>query len=221
MTAVSAQGDLVEAIRADLLAGRFSPGQRLVEGDLADEYGVPRAAVRTALMTLSVEGLVDRQPHRGASVRELTIAEGIEIARIRSELESLCARRAATVATAMERAELLGIVEAMRIATEHGRHADYLELSVGFHERIAVVSRHETARRFLREIRNHRLERHFPDAFGNGTTRDSSEQHAAIGRAIAAGDADAADAAMREHVGHLAEILERHAGGVADAVLQQ
>lgn len=221
MTAVTAQGDLVDAIRADLLAGRFAPGQRLVEGDLADDYGVPRAAVRMALMTLSVEGLVDRQPHRGASVRELTIAEGIEIARIRGELEGLCARHAAIAAAPRERAELLGFVEAMRIATEHGRHADYLELSAGFHERIAEVSRHDTARRFLREIRNHRLERHFPDIFGGGTSRDSSEQHAAIGRAIAAGDADAAELAMREHVGHLAEILERHAARRDVAVLQQ
>jgi len=211
MTAATSLDELVGAIRADVLSGRFVPGQRLVEADLAEQYAVPRAAVRTALMTLWKEGLVDRRPHRGASVRELSIEEGIEIARIRQELEALCARHAAMRATLREQAELLGYAEAMRLATEQGRGEDYRELSVGFHERVAEISRHGTAARALREIRYHRLERHFPEAFATGTTRDSSEDHLAVARAIAEGDPALAERAMREHVGHLVDILLRHA----------
>lgn len=218
MNAAPVQARLVDAIRADLLGAAFAPGDRLVEIDLAARYDAPRAAVRTALITLAAEGLVERQPHRGASVRALRIDEGIEIAEIRRELEALCSRHAAEVSTATERAELLGLVEAMRFATEKGATADYRELSVRFHERIADVADHETARKFLREIRNHNLANHFPAAFASDSTGDSFEQHVAIARAIAAGDADAAGELMREHVSQVVRLLESFAAGQQEPV---
>lgn len=211
MNAAIAMTRLVDAIRADLLSAHFAPGDRLVEIDLAARYDVPRAAVRTALVTLATEGLVDRQPNRGASVRVLSVDEGIEIAEIRRELETLCSRHAAMAATTTERGELLGLVEAMRLATQHQQLAEYRELSVRFHERVADVADHATARRFLREIRNHRLNLHFPEAFDAAPPLDSLEQHAAIARAIAAGDADAAGTLMRAHVSHVVAILDAHA----------
>jgi len=211
MNAAPAQARLLDAIRGDLLSSHFAPGDRLVEIDLAARYGAPRAAVRTALITLSAEGLVERQPHRGASVRALTIDEGVEIAEIRRELEALCSHHAAEVSTATERAELLGLVEAMRFATEKNAITDYRELSVRFHERIADIADHETARKFLREIRNHNLAIHFPAAFDSDSTGDSFEQHVAIARAIASGDAEAAGDLMREHVTQVVRLLEEYA----------
>lgn len=211
MNSALAQGRLVDAIRDDLLSAHFAPGDRLVEIDLAERYAVPRAAVRTALVTLVAEGLVERQPHRGASVRALTIEEAIEIAEIRRELEALCAQHAAETSTPLESGELLGLVEAMRIATERSLTAEYRELSVRFHERLADVADVGVARRFLREIRNHRLAAHFPAAFETGTTENSLEQHTAIARAVAAGDAVAAERLMREHVGTVVALLEAHA----------
>lgn len=211
MNAPSALTRLVDAIRDDLVSGQYSPGERLVESELALRYDAPRAAVRTALISLSAEGLVERQPHRGASVRALTIDEGIEIAEIRRELEALCSRHAAEVSTPLERGELLGLVEAMRLATAQGLTDEYRELSVRFHERVADVADHDTARKFLREIRNHRLNAHFPGAFDGSGTGDSLEQHEAIARAIAAGDADAAGDLMRDHVTQVVRLLEAHA----------
>jgi len=208
MDAAPAQARLVDAIREGLLVGDHPPGERLVEIDLAARYASPRAAVRTALVTLAAEGLVERQPNRGASVRVLTIEEGIEIAEIRRELEALCARHAAVGSSPTERGELIGLVEAMRLATAQGLTNDYRELSVRFHERIADIAHHRTARKFLREIRNHRLNAHFPAAFGGDSTDNSLEQHSRIARAIADGDAAAADEHMRAHVSQVVHLLE-------------
>jgi DNA-binding GntR family transcriptional regulator len=205
------QAELVGEIRRDLLAAHYSPSERLVETDLAARYKAPRAAVRMALMTLASEGLVERLPHKGAVVRSFTIEEGIEVAETRRELEALCARHAAGAATTMERGELLGIVEAMRIATERREVQNYQELSIRFHERIAEVAADQTARRFLMEIRNHRLNLHFPDAFAEEKgTRDSFAEHEAIGRAIAAGDEDGAEEAMRTHASSVVHLLEAY-----------
>jgi DNA-binding GntR family transcriptional regulator len=219
MNSALAQGRLVDAIRDDLLAAHFAPGDRLVEIDLAERYTVPRAAVRTALVTLVAEGLVERQPHRGASVRALTIDEAIEIAEIRRELEALCAQHAAEGSSALERGELLGLVEAMRMATEGSRTSEYRELSVRFHERLADIADVGVARRFLREIRNHRLASHFPEAFEAGTTENSLEQHTAIARAVAAGDAETAERLMRDHVGTVVGLLEAHARAIGAAAI--
>jgi DNA-binding GntR family transcriptional regulator len=211
MNSALAQGRLVDTIRHDLMTAHFAPGDRLVEVDLAERYEVPRAAVRTALVTLAAEGLVDRQPNRGASVRALTIDEAIEIAEIRRELEALCAQHAARVSSTSERGELLGLVEAMRLATESSLTAEYRELSVRFHERLADVADQAIARRFLREIRNHRLAAHFPAAFEAGTTVNSLDQHTAIARAVA----ETAERLMREHVGTVVGLLESHARDLA------
>ncbi len=205
---------VVDAIRADVLAAVHPPNTRLVELDLAERYGVPRAAVRSALIVLTAEGLVERQPNRGATVRALAIDEGIEIAELRRELEALCASHAAQASSPAERGELLGLVEAMRIATDEGQLGDYRELSGRFHERVAQLSGQETARRLLTEVRNHRLDVHFPEAYASPTTGDSLAQHAEIARAIAAADPEAAHAAMRAHITRVVDLLSEYAATV-------
>ena len=70
-----------------------------------------RASVRSALVELATEGLVDRAANRGATVRRITIAEAIQITEARAALESLIARHAARHATAADCAELDGIVD--------------------------------------------------------------------------------------------------------------
>jgi DNA-binding GntR family transcriptional regulator len=71
-------------------------GQRLVEADLAEQYGVVRSGVRAALLDLSAEGLVERIPQRGSRVRTLSLEEAIEVTEARMVLESLCAAKGRT-----------------------------------------------------------------------------------------------------------------------------
>jgi DNA-binding GntR family transcriptional regulator len=211
------QGTLtvLEEIRTDVLNGVFSPREHLVEADLADRYAAPRAAVREALIALTAEGLIDRRPHRGARVRSLSIEEAIEIAETRVELEALCARHAATAATAEERAGLLARIGTMRLSVAAADHAAYREASIALHEAIAAAARQATARRLLGEIRNHNLHRHFPQAFPQGGTGASLPDHEDIVIAIVAGDPAAAEQAMRSHVARVAGFLHAHRGRLA------
>ena len=75
--------------------GEFAPHQRLIEADLSERYDASRAAVRTALLNLTSEGLVERVPNRGARVRAISVDEAVEIVEVRIGLETLCARKAA------------------------------------------------------------------------------------------------------------------------------
>lgn len=201
---------LADRLRSDLARGEYHPRERLVESELVSRYGFPRATVRGALVQLATEGLVERSPNRGASVRSLSIEEGIELAEVRRELEALCARDAALKATPVERERMQAAIDSMRFASDTGDLHSYRQSSIAFHESIIAVSRHEGARRQLAAIRNHNLQRHFPIAFQSGPVSHSSVDHFEIGEAIISGDGQRASAAMREHLDRIVAMLESY-----------
>src|SRR5579871_4359753 len=86
---------LAEALREAMAAGRYKPGERLIEDRLAEEMGVSRIPVREALRVLSAEGWVDITPRRGATVAALSRAVALEMIEVRATLEGLNARLAA------------------------------------------------------------------------------------------------------------------------------
>ncbi|MBU2693503.1 GntR family transcriptional regulator [Pimelobacter sp. 30-1] len=90
---------LVDRIYVDLLerivSGVLAPGERLREVHLATLLDVSRIPVREALRRLEFDGLVEIRPRRGATVRQLTIADVEELFDVREALEVLVARLAA------------------------------------------------------------------------------------------------------------------------------
>jgi DNA-binding GntR family transcriptional regulator len=85
---------VTDAIRHAILRGRFRPGDRLDQTELANELNVSRSPVREALRILTAEDLVTHYPHRGTVVTERTADELRELCFIRKLLESAAARRA-------------------------------------------------------------------------------------------------------------------------------
>ena len=69
----------LDALRTAIVNGDVVPGQRLVEPELAETFGVTRAAMRAALIDLTAEGLVERIPYRGARVRIVSVDEAVAI----------------------------------------------------------------------------------------------------------------------------------------------
>jgi DNA-binding GntR family transcriptional regulator len=86
---------VTDAIRLAILTGRFRPGDKLDQTELADELHVSRSPVREALRTLAAEELITHTPHRGAVVTERSLDELKELLFIRSLLEGAAAKRAA------------------------------------------------------------------------------------------------------------------------------
>ncbi|WP_116997475.1 GntR family transcriptional regulator [Desertimonas flava] len=196
-----------DALRNDILNGEFPPGERLIELQLAERYRVGRAAIRSAIVELSAEGLVAHETNRGATVRRISLAEAIEIAEARGALESLLARRAAERATDAEREELAGIVTEMRAAVAGNRQTAYSELNRVLHRRIREISRHETAAELVGILRNRGAHHQFRLATMPGRASDSLPQHAAIVDAIIRGDGDAAAEAMHGHLLSVQDVL--------------
>ena len=61
-------------LRAEILSGELSPGQRLVEEQIRQRFAISRAPLREALRTLANQGLVEHLPRRGTRVTELSAA---------------------------------------------------------------------------------------------------------------------------------------------------
>ena len=85
----------VQVIRGAILGGEYTPGQRLVEEELADSLGVSRNVVREAFWQLEAQGLVQSDDYKGKSVTALTFADMAELIPLRLSLETLAATWAA------------------------------------------------------------------------------------------------------------------------------
>jgi len=72
----------VGRIKEGIRSGRYAPGQRLIEADLATEYGLKRGPVRDALRILAGDGVVELVPQKGARVRRLSKSDFVELAPI-------------------------------------------------------------------------------------------------------------------------------------------
>jgi DNA-binding GntR family transcriptional regulator len=198
---------VVDAIRAAIAEGEFVPNQRLVEADLSERFGASRAAVRTALVQLSSEGLVERVQNRGARVRAVSLAEAIEITEVRMALEGLCAAKAAERLTDDDRDRLREIGEAMRAAVASGDLLGYSELNRQLHGLVRELAGQATADAILERLRGQNVRHQFQLAMHPGRPAVSLPQHLEIIEALCAGDSEAAEAAMRRHIRSVIDTL--------------
>lgn len=199
-TGEQAKQHALERLRQAILRGDMSPAQRLVENELAEQFGVTRASVRAALIELESEGLVERIRNRGSRVRVVTVEEAVAITECRMVLEGLCAAKAAVAATDDQLAELTGLGEAMAKAVADGEPVTYSELNHELHARIRQFSGQQTAVELLEKL-NAQLVRHrFQLALRPGRPQKSLGEHLAMVETITARDPQAAEAAARAHL---------------------
>ncbi len=134
-----AQNPLREQIRRvlvdGLLAGRWQPGERIVERRVAAELNVSQAPVREALRELEALRLIESVPNKGARVRAFGVADMAEIYPVRAGLElvaaELAARRLAEDPRPLERE-----VEALKHASFAGDIEAQIKHSVEFHREV-------------------------------------------------------------------------------------
>ena len=67
--------DATEALRHEVMEGRFPPGNKLREVTVAKALGVSRTSARLAMSQLEHEGLLVREPNRGSRVRAFSIEQ--------------------------------------------------------------------------------------------------------------------------------------------------
>jgi len=201
--------DAYSVLHRAVVSGELSPGERLVEEELAEQLGFSRGAVRAALVRLSHDGLVVREPNRGARVRRITIEEAVEILEARGVLESLAAGYAALRRTGAEVEELIALLAEMRDLYARGELLAMSDRNAALHGRILEISGHEVARDICARLRSQIVRFQFRTVLAPGRAERSIEEHAAVVAAIAAGDRAAAEQTMRAHLEHVTHTLSQ------------
>lgn len=192
--------DLADWIRARIRNRRFVAGQRLVEFDITRMTGGSRFKVREALQRLAAEGLVTIEEYRGASVRSATLDEVRQVYRARAALEGICAADFARVATAEQRGRLTRIALALECAVEAGTSEDFGSLNAQWHGLIMEASGNAVIHELVQRL-NTPLHHLVFDTFYRGDRlRSAVVDHKKILDAIMAGNAEAAEGHMRQHV---------------------
>jgi DNA-binding GntR family transcriptional regulator len=194
---------LLDAIRN----GELSPNERLVENALATRFGFSRGAMRTALVRLEQDGVVVREPNRGAHVRLVSEQEAVEILEARAALEAIAARHAAGRATDEDVAALRAIGAEMAACHEHGDLLGMSGCNARLHRRILELSGHATVQQLAERLHSHMVRFQYRTVLVAGRPPQSLREHHAIIEAIAAHDGDAAEAAMRAHLSNVADAL--------------
>ena len=201
------ESDVYESLHRGIVESALSPGERLVEEEIAERLGSSRGAVRAALVRLSHDGLVIRERHRGAQVRRVTIDEAIEIVEARGALESLAAGYAARRRSEPEADELEALVGEMQRLQSEGELLAASARNGELHRRILEISRHQAAIEICSRLRSQIVRFQFRTVLAPGRAPKSTSEHLAIVAAIRAQDRRRAEQAMRVHLSRVAGVL--------------
>ena len=177
--------------------GVYKPGDRLVESDLADRFGVSRTPIREALQRLETQSLLTRDG-RSLIVSSLDHSQMAELYIVRAELEGLAANLAAKHATSEEIKVLQDMVDSDRKII-----ADPSSLARSnrrFHKQIHLASHNRFLIKQLDLVHRSMALMATTSLAADGRGAVAVEEHQAIVTAIADGDSTEASQKLRNHI---------------------
>jgi len=171
---------------------RLAPGQAISEASLGKMIGIGRTPIREALQRLARERLVVILPRRGVVISEINIRNQLKLLEMRRELERLIARTAARRATAEERKHFQEIADTMEKAAKKNDDTLFMRMDREFNLLSSVAARNDFLSDAIQQLQG--LARrfwymHYKEVADMPL---AAMLHAAVARAIAAGDEKAA-----------------------------
>lgn len=195
------------ALRADILAGRLLPGQRLQFGDLTETYGSSVGVLREALSRLAEQGLVLAEPQQGFRVVQVSPDDLRDLTAARVEIETIGLQRA------LEHGDLAW--ESRLIAAHHVLdgtpqlvegdslrvNEDWAIAHARFHDVLLEACPIRRLREIARSLRDSaELYRRWSRHLGTEGSRDIPGEHRALLEAAIAHDVVKATALLAEHI---------------------
>lgn len=191
-----------ESLRAAILHGEYSAGEKLSEVALSERLGISRTPVREALRQLARDGLVEVEPNRGARVVSWEPAELADIFRLRAMLEATGAAWAAERRTDAQLDRLAAIVAAMD-ELPVGPDAALVErtrLNNEFHHEIVLASASVRLDAVVTQLINVPLILRTYSVYSAEALARSQQDHHDLVTAIRVRDPDWARAVMTAHI---------------------
>ncbi len=204
---------VAEALSTAIIEGRLKPGERLIETDLAERFGVSKSPIREAFRLLEQEGLVASYPRRGITVAEIDRRDIEEFYAIRASLCRLQVRLVDANATEAQLKDLGEAFEAMRVAVVRRSVKAYFDANMAFHDRLGEIANNRKLTLMLKMMGKQTLRLRFLSLTLPERLAQSLERHASLLEALKLRDAEAAELAMTELIESTKQVIvDRYLG---------
>lgn len=189
--------DAYEMLLAAIDKGEYRPGDRLVEAELAERFGVSRTPIREAFQRLETQGVLARDG-RSLIVASLSHNQMGELYVVRAELEALAARLAAQHAAQEEVNVLYQMIEEDKAFV--GDADAMSRANKRFHRQLHLASHNRYLIQQLQMVHRAMALLSTTSFAEDERSRLALDEHRLIVAAIESSDGAAADAAIRAHI---------------------
>ncbi|TFW35394.1 GntR family transcriptional regulator [Massilia horti] len=205
---MTASRRVYQSLRQRIVEMRMLPRERIVERDIAEEFGTSRTPVHEAVLRLADEGLIEVVPRSGTFVARIPL-DGLEQAMlVRDALETAIIEKAATRATPGCVDRLRAILAQQEAAIESGDLHAFHRTDELFHSTLAELSGYPGVWPIIAQAKI-QVDRYrqltLPLA---GRMQEVLKQHRDVLDAVASGDPARAAQAMHEHLDRVLPVLE-------------
>ncbi len=209
----------VHEIREMIISGHLKPGDRLLEIDLCEKFGISRTPLREALKILETEGLVDLRRNRGALVAAMTPHEVTELFEFVSNIERVAVELAIERMEAKHLRRLQNMHDKMMRFYNEGRRRECFQTDYEIHTFIVSLAGNsiltETHKGLMARTRRGR----YMALFSQVRWDEAMEEHEEIMAAINRHDVKNAGDVMRTHVKQTGTVIrESLHPGKGDAI---
>lgn len=201
------------SIKAMIFEGKFKPGERIVENQLAKEFNVSKSPIREAIRMLEHEGLIVMDEKSRMIVYQPTLKDVEEIYFCRKALESFATRLMIQKATDQEINEIENIlIETEKAIQESLDSKAIIILNESFHNLIIEYTKNERLKKQLKDLKSLMYFFRIMNFQGENRAVEILKQHQEIFAHIKKRDEEKAAEAMLYHLqqdlNHLTEVLE-------------
>lgn len=191
-----------ETLREAILKGVLSPGQHLMEMQLAYQLGVSRTPVREAIRMLELEGLVNMVPRKGARVAAISEKSLCDVLEVRRALEELSVRLACTRMEREDLEKLDSINQQFIRACQGDDVVQIARIDESFHAVIYEAADNAKLLQLLNQMQNQMYRYRIEYIKMKERRQILVEEHKKIIHSLARRDADVAAEATRTHIAH-------------------
>lgn len=180
-----------------ILDGRFRPGEKLIQSQLAKKFDVSQGMIREALFELKEHGLVETSDNRGMFVRSLDARSIYEMLVIREVFDGVAARECCGRMPVEDGMRLRKMADDIFDLTMAGRHKEKVALDRQFHLEIVRLTDNRILAMYAHQ---HHILGKVAGSTMTVPAEETRRGHYAILTAILAGDRNQAEQAARAHV---------------------
>jgi len=200
---------IFEKLQQAVFSGKFKPGERITEKEIAKELGVSRTPVREALYRLASTGVIKIIPHRGFLISKWSSKEIKDVIELRIALEVFAIKLAIQRILPNEINELKTLIVEMEKVVKKDNMLKASYLNSLFHGKIVLASKNKELYEVMEPIKNKIYHFRIISIFTPSRLKESYKEHEGILNALISKNVELAQKLVSQHIQKVGSIIEK------------